>query len=167
FKPDAKNLLYNAKVDYTGISGLRFGASYIYNNANGDSTENKIGLVEFHAKYNANNAIAVFEIGNISYGSGEIEASMGYYFDIGYNIGSLFNIESKIIPFFRYSDINTASQTISGGDLEKMYHNTLWMAGFSFLPIDQVVFKFDYSEKTLKLGNVKTQSYNLGVGYMF
>jgi len=167
FKADAENLLYNGRVDYWGIPGLLIGGSYIYNNAKGDSTTNQIGLAEFHAQYQSNGMYAAFEVGNISYDSGDIEASRGFYFDLAYNVGRLFQIHSKIIPFIRYADINTAAETISGGDSEKEYHYTQWMVGLSFLPIDQVVFKVDYGQKNTELGSVTTDLFNLGVGYMF
>jgi hypothetical protein len=167
FKVDAENLLYNGRVDFVGLPGLRIGASYIYNIAKGDSITNEINLVEFHAQYQAHNIYAVLEAGNIFYGSGEIETSRGYYFDLGYNIGSLFRIDSKIVPFIRYSDTNTAAKTKTGGDSEKKYHYTQWMVGINFLPIDQVVFKVDYGEKQAELETIPSKMFNLGVGYMF
>jgi len=167
FKADAENLLYNGRVDYLGLPGLKIGASYIYNNANGDSTTIQIGLIEFHTQYQNKGLYAAFEIGNISYDSGDVEASRGYYFDVAYNIGKLFGIDSKILPFFRYYDINTAAETKSGGDSEKKYHYTQWMVGLSFLPIDQIAFKIDYAQKTVELGSITTDLFNLGVGYMF
>ena len=167
FKVDAENLLYNGKIDFVGFPGLRIGGSYIYNNANGDSITNEINITEIHAQYQAHNIYVILEAGNISYGSGELQTSRGFYFDLGYNIGSLFNIDSKIIPFLRYSDINTAAKTKTGGDSEKEYHYTQWMIGLNFLPIDQVGFKVDYGEKMVELGSVKTEMFNLGVGYMF
>jgi hypothetical protein len=167
FEVDAENLLYNGKVDFVGFPGLRFGASYIYNNAKGDSTTIEVNLIEFHAQYQAHNVYAILEAGNISYGSGEIETSRGYYFDLGYNIGSLFNIDFKIIPFIRYSDINTAATTKTGANSEKENHHTQWMVGINILPIDQVVFKVDYGETKVELGSVKSKMFNLGVGYMF
>lgn len=167
FKVDAENLLYNARLDYLGLPGLRFGASYIYNKAKGDSTEIPTNLVEFHAQYHSNNIYAVFEIGSIAYDNYEIESSSGYYFDLGYNLAALFGIDPKIIPFFRYSDLNTASQTKTGGDSEKKYHYTQWMLGINFLPIDQVVFKVDYSERCTELGNITAKLFNIGVGYWF
>jgi hypothetical protein len=167
FKVDAEHLLYNARIDYLGVAGLRFGGSYIYNNAKGDSTEISVNLIEFHAQYQANNIYAVFEIGNISYDHYEIESSFGYYFDLGYNLGSLFQIESRIVPFFRYTNINTAAQTKPGGGTEKKYHTTQWLAGFNYNPIDQVVFKIDFGEQCQEWGNVTTKMYNLGIGYWF
>lgn len=167
FKVDASNPLLNARLDYTAIPGLRFGASYVYNNAKGDSTSSKINLVEFHANYSANNIYTVFEFGNISYSDQEIEVSRGFYFDLGYNIGTLFNCTSKIIPFLRFSDINIAAQTIPGGDLGKKYHLTSWLVGVNFQPIENVVIKMDYGENTVELDSEKIKLLNFGFGYVF
>jgi hypothetical protein len=167
FNANAENLLYNFRLDYLGVPGLKFGASFTTNKAMGDSIDNQIGLAEFHAMYNANNIYALFEFGNISYDNGNTETSRGFYLDFGYNIGSLFKCDSKIIPFFRYSDVNTAAKTVSGGDSEKANHYKYLIAGINFHPIDKVVFKFDYGVRTRELGDVKTTLINLGAGYMF
>lgn len=167
YKPDASRLLYSIKLDYLNFPGLKVGGSFSFNNAKGDTTSIDVTIAEFHAKYDANNLTAIFEYGNISYNSGELQASRGYYFDLGYNIASFFNLNSKISPFIRYSDINTAAETLSGGDSEKLYHFTEWMIGLDIKPIHQVVFKVDYSEQTRKLDNRKSKFINFGVGYMF
>ncbi|MBM4172276.1 MAG: hypothetical protein FJ214_10445 [Ignavibacteria bacterium] len=167
FKANAKNLLYNLRIDYLGVAGLKIGGSYTFNKATGETSTNKISLLEFHSAYHQRNFYSVFEIGNISYEKGNLESSFGYYFDIGYNISDAFNCDTKIIPFFRYSDYNTAAKTKTGGDSEKKNHFTYWMIGLSVKPIPQIVFKLDYGTSTKELGNEKTKLFNLGIGYMF
>ncbi|MBI9073294.1 MAG: hypothetical protein JEY94_16955 [Melioribacteraceae bacterium] len=167
YKSNAEDLLYNGRIDYHGIKGLKAGFSYTYNNATADSTNNAIGLLEVHAQYRANNIYADFEFGNISYDKGEVETSNGYYVDFGYNIGSLLNCKGEIIPFVRYTDYNTAASTVFGGDLEKQYHRTIVTVGVNIKPIDNIVFKADYSQYKIELGDEKTDLFNLGVGYMF
>ena len=167
FKSDASRFLYSANVDYLGAQGLRIGGSFTYNDAKGTKTENRITLAEFHGKYDANNLIAVFEYGNISYENGNIENSNGYYFDLGYNLKKVFKTKTDIIPFFRYTDYNTAANTLTGGITETQYHFSKWMFGVSIKPIPSVVLKLDYSQKERELGNVTTDLFNLGVGYMF
>jgi len=107
------------------------------------------------------------ETQNISYEKGTVESSFGYYFDFGYNVASALNWETEIIPFVRYTDYNTANSTTTGGDSEKLFHFTKWMFGLSVKPIDRIVFKLDYGERTRELGDSKTKLFNLGVGYMF
>jgi len=175
YKANADELLYNLRIDYVAINGLKAGFSYSTNNATvSDSTinangifNNAMNLLELHAKYTANNIYASFEYGNISYGKGELESSMGYYFDFGYNISSLLNTNGEIIPFFRWTDYNTASSTKTGGDSEKKYHNTKWMIGVSFKPIPQVVYKVDLGILKNELSKNETTLFNLGAGYMF
>ncbi|NOX65011.1 MAG: hypothetical protein GXO85_04235 [Chlorobi bacterium] len=167
FKANAKNPLYNFKLDYFNIPGLKVGASATYNRASGDSTEIPIQLYEFHAQFNNYNIIMNFEYGNIFYSNSELKESRGFYVDLGYNIASFLKWKSKLIPFARYSDINTASTTISGGESEQKYHNKLWIIGISFLPIPSIALKGEYSENTVELNSIKTQYFNLGIGYMF
>lgn len=165
--PDASRFLYSAKLDYLNIPGLKIGGSLSYNNAKGDSTNTNVIISEFHAKYDAKNIIAVFEIGNISYNSGILRQSFGYYFDIGYNVSSFFDWETKIQPFIRYSDINTASKTSSGGLTQKFYHFKEIMFGISVKPIEQIVFKIDFSERIRESDKRKSKYINFGAGYMF
>ena len=167
YKTDASRFLYSARLDYLNIPGLKIGASFSFNNAKGDSTNVDVTIIEFHTKYEAHNLTTIFEFGNISYNSGELRASRGYYFDLGYNVASFFQLNTKIIPFIRYSDINTAAETFSGGDNEKMYHFNEWMIGLNVKPSDNIVFKVDYSEQVRKLDDRRSKFINFGLGYMF
>ncbi|MBF0432155.1 MAG: hypothetical protein HQK83_12800 [Fibrobacteria bacterium] len=169
FEANAEALMYNGYVGYTGVTGLRTGLSYVYNNAYvDDSTESiPVNLLAVHAKYQGNNIHAVFELGDVFYGSGELESSFGYYFDLGYNVGYLFGLNAEIIPWLRWSDYNTASTTISGGDSEKANHHSKWMIGLALKPISQVVFKVDYGIDEVELDSKKTYLFNIGAGYMF
>lgn len=167
YKADAEELLYNARLDYLGFPGLKIGASVSYNNAVADTGNIPFTLIEGHARYSANNIFSSFEIGNISYDKRSIETSFGYYFDFGYNIGALLDWQTVVMPFFRYSDVNTASSTEFGGILEEQYHFKKWMIGLSVKPVDQVVFKLDYAQRTRELDDSTTDLFNLGVGYMF
>ncbi|GAB4299266.1 MAG: FlxA-like family protein [Ignavibacteriaceae bacterium] len=167
FKADAENFLYNFKLDYTNLPGFRIGGSFTYNNANGDSTNIAVSLAEFHAQYQAHNIYGVFEFGNISYSNGDLKASRGFYADLGYDVGSLICDNQKLIPFVRYSDINTSADTESGGVSEDVFHFTEILFGISYLPIDNVAIKIDYNQRDYKGGGITTNSLNLGVGYMF
>lgn len=167
FKADAENLLYNLRVDYLGVPGLKAGLSYTYNEATGDSIVNPITLIEGHVQYANYNLILNAEYGNIDYETGDLRQSRGWYFDAGYDIAGLLGWNSNLVPFLRYQDINTAASTLTGGDSEKENHNKLWMAGLSYRPIPQVVFKVDYSRSTNQLSDKNTEYFNLGVGYMF
>lgn len=170
YKVDAETLLYNFKVDYTGISGLRVGTSFTYNEAKGANTGNKIpfSLFEVHAKYNAHNIYSVFEFGNVSYREGNLETSMGYYLDLGYNVGSLLDYETEIIPFVRYTDYNPAASVGDNTDqLEEQNQTSKVMFGVAVKPHPEIVFKADFAQKTVEFNEQKSTLFNLGVGYMF
>ncbi|MGK9476675.1 hypothetical protein [Melioribacter sp. OK-6-Me] len=167
YKANAENLLYNLRVNYLGFPGLKFGASYSYNNASGDTSQNAISIYEVHASYQRNNLYLVFEYGNIDYEKYNLKKSNGFYIDLGYDVSSLLNWRTRIIPFIRYTDYNTAASTLTGGNSEKANHNSYWMVGCSVKPIEKVVFKIDYGIRTKELGSQETTLFNLGVGYMF
>ena len=167
YRPKADRLLYNARVDYLNFQGLRFGASYTYNDAKGDSTNIPVSILELHVKYEANNIYSVFEIGNIGYKNRSIESSLGYYFDLGYDIASIIDWDVELIPFFRYSDTNTSANVNDNSVSEEQYHFTQFMVGLSFKPISQIVFKVDYSHRNRESDNQKIVLFNLGLGYMF
>ena len=168
YKADAHHWLGSARVDYSVMPGATIGLSYTSNQANrSDGPAIGVGLVEVHAQLDAHNIISVFEYGQVSYTNYDIESSSGYYFDIGYNIAALFGCNTKIIPWFRWTDLNTASATIFGGDTESQFHNQKWMVGITVKPIDQVVFKIDYGQNTAQLDNSQTKLLNIGAGYMF
>jgi hypothetical protein len=167
YKSKADDLLYNGSIEYLGLPGLKVGASVTYNNATGDSNNIAVTLLEAHFKYAYNNLMLVGEFGNISYGSGNLKTSRGYYFDLGYDVSNIFGVKTQIIPFARYTNYNTAFSTIESGDSEKMFSRAKWMIGMNILPISEVVFKIDYSETEAGLTNQITKNFNLGVGYMF
>ncbi len=172
FKSNAGKLLYNARIDYRGLRGLWMGGSFSHNNAI-TNTDTTIGaaIFEFHAKYNGNNILGVFEFGAISYDGEDaglaLETSQGYYFDLGYNVANLVGVNGKLTPWFRYSDYNTAASVIGGGDEEDRFHFKKWMVGLAFRPLDPLVFKLDFGVKTRQLDNADDKLLNIGAGYMF
>lgn len=168
YKADAEDLLYNFRIDYINIPGLRIGASFTFNDAKGDSINNKISIIEAHARYRAHGLFIDGELANISYGTGNLENSFGYYVDLGYNVGSLLKWESaKLVPFIRFSNLNPASKTINGGVEEQAFNLTQILFGLAYFPINEVVFKIDYANNTIELGDAKTTLINIGVGYNF
>lgn len=167
FKSNAEDFLYNVRVDYLDIPGLKVGGSFTYNNANGETVDNAITLIEGHAQYNSDNIISTFELGNISYDKGNVEQSFGYYFDLGYNIGGLLNSDMQIIPFFRWTQYNTAASSPLGLSFEEQYEVKKWMIGLSLKPISSVVFKVDYAVQTSGANDAETNLFNFGAGYMF
>jgi hypothetical protein len=168
FKSNAEELLYNFRLDYVSIPGLRIGGSIVTTDAVvDDSTKNTINIWEIHALYQSGGMFAAFEYGDISYQTCELNRSKGYYLDLGYNVGYPLNWKVKLYPWFRWTDYNTAAETIMGGSSEKMYHFRKWLAGLTLLPEDNVVLKAEYGYRERVLDGQKTELFNLGIGYNF
>ncbi len=168
YKADAHHWLGAVRLDYKAMPGATIGLSYALNRANrAQGPAIDIGLFEVHAQYDAHNIVGLFEYGQISYTNYEVEASSGFYLDIGYDIASLLGIGGRVIPWFRWSDLNTASTTSLGGEGESMFHNKKWLVGLAVKPIDQVVFKIDFGISTNQLDDSESKLLNVGAGYMF
>jgi hypothetical protein len=168
FKAIADALLYNFSLEYDGVLGLLIGGSFSYNKPTIDGeTRADVTIAEAHMKYDANGFYSVFEIGNINYSEGELRGSFGYYFDLGYNIGKFLNTRTAIYPWFRWTEYNTAHQTLSGGDSEEQYKISKFLVGLTVKPISNVVFKAEYGVAKKGADKTKTTVFNLGAGYMF
>ena len=161
------SLLKNMSAVYTGISGLRVGGSLTLNDApinNEPDTSISIQMFEINAKYSANNIYVVFEFGQNSFEgknyTSPLNTSRGYYLDIGYDMGSMFNC-NKLIPWFRVSNVST--------DVDSDSKITDYIRfGLTWWPIDNVAFKMDYGTKTIKSDSDNpTTQINLGIGYNF
>jgi len=167
YKANANNLLYNLGIDYINIKDLLFGASLTYNNAFSDSVKNRLLLLESHIKYSSRKLIFIAEYGQINYEKGKVKTSSGYYVELGYNFGSILDISTRIIPFIRYTNYNTAASVRTADFFNHSYQVSKWMVGLSVKPIDEVVFKIDMSKKSFGRDEIKSNLFNLGIGYMF
>ena len=168
FKANAEELLYNLRMDYVNIPGLRIGGSFLANNTVvNDSTKNLVNIWEFHARYQSGGILGAFEYGDITYHTGELKRSRGYYLDLGYNIGYPLDWEVRIIPWIRWTDYNTAAETTAGGDSEKIYHYQKWLVGLAVFPVQNVVLKVDFGIRKRQSDGQESKLFNLGFGYNF
>lgn len=167
YKANAEELLYNTRLAYTGFPGLRLGGSYSMTKALRLEERDMpidVSLLEIHAKYDASDIMAVFEWGNISYTNHVSNSSSGYYLDFGYNIGKIINLDGKLYPWVRVTNLNLAK----GHESEAKFNFKKTMFGLIYKPINQVAFKLDYGTK--KFSDKEKDSVkmlNLGVGYNF
>ena len=164
FETTGYNLLKNISVAYTGINGLRLGGSLSMNDApydNDADTSISVQLVEVNAKYTANNIYAVLEYGTSSFTGNNMDAplksSSGYYLDLGYDIGDMFNC-NKLIPWLRISNVSKNDDDISK-------QTDYFRFGLTWRPINDVAFKTDFANVTTD-GKTSTE-FNLGIGYKF
>ena len=169
YKSPADELLYSARLNYLGMSGIQTGLSFTTTRAMGDESlaDVPVMLLEVHSKLNKNGFLGAFEYGTITFGEGNLESSQGYYVDLGYNLSPHLRMAGELIPWMRISSYNTAASTMLGGDETKKYSYSKWMAGLTFKPIEEISFKVDYSVKTNELTNDEEIALNLGAGYQF
>jgi opacity protein-like surface antigen len=170
------NPTFIARADFIGIDGLNVGLSYtkanalLYNtdiNGNfaslaGNSLETSI--LEFHSRFNKNNLFAKLQYGIVSFDKdlAGYDGHTGLLIEAGYDVLSS---EDALIPFLRYEDLNLMD---GSGLAEDASHLSIITFGLSYKPLDQVVFKADYSTSESKASNsVSTNTIAFGVGYMF
>ena len=164
----AYNWTKNFRFDYNEIPIINIGGSITMNDAplsfNDDGTVNEsigVSLKEFHGSFKSNNLIVTMEYGNISYTDNtSADGTSGYYLDVGYDLSEIMGCEGKLIPWFRYGNIQKdVDDTNSHYDVMKF--------GLSYFPIHKIAFKLDYGTKTYENENNNGSSINLGMGYMF
>lgn len=175
YKAEASHPLLNLRLETRRIKGMNLGGSFSTMEApdtlNGKSVTNSTSLMEIHAQFSSGGLYLTSEFGHISYGEpaavSDVSSAVGYYVDLGYDLGRFIPFAGQWIPWFRYSDINTAATTTGNDDsITSDHHNTEWLVGVQIKPISEVVFKLDYGKKTPENGSATT-SFNMGVGYMF
>lgn len=183
----------SAKINYYGIRGLNIGAaayigtteSTLFDNLQTDSAHHvsmadssvvgvkMLGLdfrytkKQFEARGQLiygqfNNTTAYNQFASSDLGS----AAYGYYLECGYNIGSLFKMKNKLVPFVRYSNYNTHYKTTGETSLNPSYDQTIVTSGLSLFLDEAFVAKADY-QHSVGADNKTQQSFNLGLGYWF
>ena len=172
-----KNPLVNFYLGYQG-KNTHLGFSYIYNEAiasdrNDDelliNRNTKIHLLEYHFKYNNLGIYTTFEIGYIAYENqiNGLEGSSGFYFDLGYNILDKLATKIELIPWVRYSWVNTSVNTSLGFNASS--NQNIFRIGFALKPISQIILKIDYGQNITgsRSNNTITRELNAGFGYYF
>ncbi|PJA95962.1 MAG: hypothetical protein CO129_08990 [Ignavibacteriales bacterium CG_4_9_14_3_um_filter_34_10] len=167
YKSNAKNLLYNFRVNYINLTGLLIGTSYSINNAFSLTKKVKVNIAEIHSRYQNYGFYSSFELGKITYDHKNLKSSFGYYFELGYDVFRFVKAEGELIPFIRFSQFNTADKVSNLPDEERKYNNSQILLGAMYKPLPEIAVKFDYSLSKVELGNQKTKYLNLGIGYMF
>lgn len=93
---------------------------------------------------------------------------MGYYFELGYDLFSLFSgIKSELIPFIRYERYNTHQSVDEITEANKAYNNTIITTGFGWKITPGSVVKTDIQFIKSEADNKYSMLYNAGIGIMF
>jgi hypothetical protein len=177
----ADDLAQFVALNYTGIPGLRLGASVFTGDASQGQPgfdHNRITLWETHARWNPGNwdLSALYSRGTISntqavnltlVGNPTLipEAFFGWYVEAAYR-ANLPN-DWTLAPFARYEQLNTGSSyaTLAPGlTPDPLADEKVITAGFNLDIARGVVFKLDYQHFELDSGRSR---FDLGIGYQF
>lgn len=167
FKSNAKNLLYNFRLNYLGVDGQLIGGSFTLNKAFSTVKPVDVSMIEIHYKYQKDGVYLVLEGARINYSEILLKSSTGYYLDLGYNIFKFTQLDGEMIPFLRFSEYNTAREIKGNTDEEKKYDTKQIMFGVAYKPIPEIAIKLDYALNKIKLNNQTNRYLNFGIGYMF
>ncbi len=185
----AEDFALTGRVDYAGIPGVNFGASFFSGNtgqnlvdAAGGDLNARVNLVSVHAlfSYRGLEARALYArstlgdadslnsflklTGNKSVG----ETQDGFYITAGYNVLALIkpNSQAAVYPFVQYEKLNTQKEVPAGFSLDLSRARTNITYGLSYKPHPNVAFKADYLNRKNE-ANTGVNQFNLAVNYLF
>jgi len=185
----------SAKIDYSGISGLKLGLSgyfgksqsTLYNGLDkndvgaksiADSSVIGINMIGLDYRYSFS---GFHSRGQLVYGkfsnvdeyniftnSDLGESMLGYYAEISYDIFQKnASINNELTPFFRFEQYNTHHSVISGMIQNDSYNVTELIFGFAFKMDRGAAFKVDYQMYRNAEESNFNSILNMGVGVWF
>lgn len=186
---EANDFAGSARLQYTGVRGLRVGASgFVGNTAQGDARVDGglVSLIEADAKYSfegidVEGLVAVIfnpEAGAMTTAQradGNIGATdtigsrmFGFMFEGAYHLfhHAWPDAPVDLVAFARWESYDTQSAVPSGFAGDPANDRNTYTFGLTFLPVDQVAFKVDYSVRD-NGSNTGNNQFNAGVGYYF
>jgi len=95
-------------------------------------------------------------------------ALLGYYFEAGYNVfQSAANIKTELIPFIRYSEVNTHHKVVNEIEKNDSYHRTIITTGLGWKVASGAILKADMQFVKTKADESYSTMFNAGVGIWF
>jgi hypothetical protein len=91
---------------------------------------------------------------------------IGGYAEVGYNVLQFVNTEMSLEPFFRFEHVDTQHKVASGFRKNQVRDFNLYVMGFSYKPIPQVVIKMDYREFDARRGSISDE-FQASIGFVF
>lgn len=191
----ATNPAFAGRVEYTGVKGLRVGASGYYGNSAKNSSKPQaftglkgtVSILSGDLQYQGHNVIAranyiygnladskaISDINYLSfkktgYPITEVaKNALTYAAEIGYNVLSFWDAKEKLYPFVRYEYYNTAEAVEAGAKENPRYKRDLTTFGFNYNLLPNLVVKADYSIRRINEGKYNSEhTFGLGVAYM-
>lgn len=183
-----------ARIEYSGIKGLRLSASGYYGQTAKNSSKphvmsglkGTVSIISADAQYVGHNvtARANFIYGDLSdskaisdvnanyfkktgYPITEVaKNAMTYAAEVGYNISPLLKMKEKLIPFVRYEYYNTAQKVEEGAKEHPRYKRDLTTFGLNYYILPNMALKADYSIRRIDAGNFNSENtFGFGLAY--
>jgi len=183
-KAKVEDLAITGKIEYTGILGSNFGASFFYGGSGqgaatlaGDVIDARTIAFSIHGIYDIKGfelraMYAKVEIKEASELNNkfntEIESLRGYYMTAAYDILPLLNKQSShyFAPFIQFESYNTHDSVPDNVIANQEYDVDIFAVGFTYKPHPNVALKFDYRNNDNQ-ANTAVDQWNLVIGYLF
>jgi hypothetical protein len=188
----ATNPAVAARVEYSGVKGLRLATSAYYGNTTKNTAKpaysdlkGAVSVFSADAQYLSQNFTARANIiyGNLtdskaiseenrrlfrsSFGGTPVaQGAMTYAIEAGYNVFSFFNLQTKLYPFVRYEYYNTAEKTEEGVKEFPRFKRELTTFGLNYFMLPNLVVKADYAMRRIDNGNYNSEhTFSVGAAY--
>lgn len=169
------------RVDYTGLPGLRLGASAYYGNSGQDLD---LGVRTFigsaHAEYRARGLslrglVAVADLDEVAglnaakgvTGTASVgERLVGWYLEGGYDVLRSLQTTHALIPYVRFERLNTQDAVPAGFTVNPANDRRILTIGAAWKPITRVALKGDYQVHSNE-AETAVDRFALALGYLF
>ena len=184
----AKNWAFAGRVDFTAVPGLLLGASIFTGDAgqgrvtpgglpiqaattvfdaHADWQWRGVWLRGLYAHTTVADAALVNQLNNFEGDESVGSTQEGWYLQGAYDVLSLVpGTRMSLQPFVRYEQYDTQAQVPAGYERNPENDVHELTVGFSFKPIDRLVFKADWQQRH-DAARTGVNQWNLGLGYVF
>lgn len=173
FYSELSNVFGVARLDYTGLPGLKLGGSFGLNenvtDVDKDHVYDRTIIGEFHAQYNGKGFRTSAEFATISYNAiegrgGSLENTQGVTAELGYDIARLWKADkAALYPFVRYTKINQAGKLADDGE----YNYSRIEGGLAFHPLKALALKVTVGSEDYESASKDKTTLDFGFGYDF
>ncbi len=183
----AEDLALTGRLDFTGVPGLIFGASFFTGNTGqgaavgGRRIGGRLNLFDLHLQYERrglqvrglyvkstlDDAALIDEQNGLSGRDSVGERQRGWFLEGAYDVMTLRPAgQWSVIPFVRHERLNPQDRVPAGFEKDPSLDQAIWTAGLGVKPLTNVVLKADY--QWLSNGaRTGTNRLNLAIGYLF
>lgn len=179
----AEDLGVTGRIEYTGLPGVRLGASAYRAGADqGKIPDAKVVVTMWdvdaqlrfagfdiqgiYVKTTIDDVAAVNAANGFTGNQSIGEEMFGWYLTLGYHLAAMMPEGHDLVPFIRYEQLNTQEQVPSGFASNPANEQEVMTTGLAYYPDERVVVKADYQIIDREEGET-TRQYNLGIGWMF